>query len=545
MPDSKKHNFLKGAAILAATSVFVKIVGAIYRIPIMRLLGAEGSGYYQVTFNVFSVVLGLATAGITVTLSRLISSASANGDRLLVSRYHKVALPAFMIIGFLATAFMIVFADYLASTLGAPHAATGIRIIAPAVFFVCIISVYRGYTQGHEYMVPTAASQIIEVVSKALIGITAAVVLVGYSMPPYHVSWGVVSATTIGSALCIPVMIYFKRKTDAKVKNISAPLQTQCDDALKHDGSVFVKIMKVFLPITISASLLSIVNLVDTGIVMGRLQSVFDMTESESVLQFGLLAQVSSVYNLPPSLIFPLAISIVPAIAAALAGKRNSEAKAIAISSVKISNLLAMPAAAGIMVLAAPILNVLFNASGQAPEDYRTMIILMIILGAASFFVCFNHVSIAALQANGLERVALISFPVGAAIKLSLSYILVAQPGFGVIGSAIGTLACFVTVSIINFLVLIIKTKQPARFASVFLKPILCAFAMAVAVFFTYYYANILIGHVLSGIISLAIAVIVGVVIYSLLVIITKTISKSDLSHVPKGDKIAKILKVK
>jgi len=175
--ETKDNSYLKGAAILTAALVFAKIVSAIYKIPIARMLGAEGTGYFQVTYNIFVLILALSTAGIPVALSRIIASANARGNTNLIKRYYSVAMPAFTLIGLIATVLMIVFADNLAHLMNSSHVSFGIRIIAPTLFFVCIISVFRGYAQGLGNMKPTALSQIIEVVTKTLIGISAVLIL--------------------------------------------------------------------------------------------------------------------------------------------------------------------------------------------------------------------------------------------------------------------------------------------------------------------------------------------------------------------------------
>jgi len=143
MQEQRKQNFLKGAAILAAASIFVKIIGAVYKIALFNdnLLSREGSGIFQATYNVYTFILTISTAGIPAALSRIVSSANAKGKTKLVKRYFTVALPAFVIIGVIAMLVMLLFADNLAGIMNNPRAAPGIRILAPGVFFVCIISV--------------------------------------------------------------------------------------------------------------------------------------------------------------------------------------------------------------------------------------------------------------------------------------------------------------------------------------------------------------------------------------------------------------------
>jgi stage V sporulation protein B len=312
----------------------------------------------------------------------------------------------------------------------------------------------------------------------------------------------------------------------------------------------FLRIMKVSIPISLSASFMSIMGVIDTSVVSNRLQSALMLTESGAMAQLGIFRKGLSIYNLPPSLVVPLAVSIIPAIAGAIAQNNKKEASSVVQSSVKLTNLFAMPACAGIMVLAGPILNALYYDPSQTPEAFATMTTILVILGAASYFVCFQHLTIAVLQANGYERVALITFPVGAAVKIALSYFLVGNPNFGIIGSPIGTLACFLIIVTLNVIFITVKVKERFKFISGFLKPLICAVIMAGISYMTYEGAQYL-GAGFPGtgytavIIYLAAAIIVGVIVYTALVVITRTITRDDLMHIPKGDKLAKLLKVR
>ena len=564
MQEQKKPNYLKGAAILAAASVFVKVIGAVYKIPIFNILGDEGTGYFQVTYNVYTLILTIATAGIPVALSRLVSSAAAKGESGLVRRYFSVALPAFVIIGLIAMLVMFFFADAFAGLMNNAAAAHGIRVLAPAVLFVCIISVYRGYAQGFEYMIPTAASQVVEVVCKAAFGIAAAMWLMNLEFDLSIVSAGAITGVTVGLGLCIPLLIRYKRKIDRGAFFSVAPSETvglyESERSPETGGSpeaetpgkarVFGRLMNVSIPITIGASFMTIMTVIDTSIVLGRLQNALDATESEASTLFGVYTKGLTIYNLPPALIVPIAVSIIPAIAAALAKRRSDEAGVIMQSSVKLVNLLAMPAGAGIMVLAGPILTALYHDLRQTPETVALMTTMLVILGAASFFVCLQHVTTAILQATGHERIALMTFPVGAVLKIAISYFLAGNPAFGIIASPVGTLACFVLISALNIIFIFIIVKEKPKFGAVFAKPLFCTAMMAAAAYFVYKLTSLL-GSGLIGSgrfavsVFLAISIAVAVALYAVLIIITRTITLDDMKLVPKGEIIARKLRIR
>ena len=579
--EQKKPNFLKGTAILAATVVFVKVIGAIYQIPIIRILGDEGAGYFHVTYMVYGLLLAISTAGVPVALSRLVSSAAARENTPLIKRYYSVAMQAIAVIGVAVMFLMFFFADNLAGFMGSSLAATGIRVLSPAVYFVCIISVYRGYAQGYQDMIPTAASQVIEVVSKAVIGLAVAFYLARMGYQSQYVSAGAITGVTIGLGLCIPVMMWYKRKIDrrfndsdatkftneaklsneekltneAKLTNESTPpneakLTNEKLSDLPSRRHALLRFLKVSITISLSASFMSIMGVIDTSVVSNRLQSALMLTESEAMAQLGIFRKGLSLYNLPPSLVVPLAVSIIPAIAAAIARKNKDESSSIMQSSFKLTNLFAMPACAGIMVLAGPILKALYYDPAQTSETVATMTTILFILGAASYFVCLQHMTIATLQANGYERVALLTFPVGAVVRITLSYFLVANPDIGIIGSPIATLACFTIIVILNIIFITVKIGARMKIISGFIKPLVCALIMAAVAYLTYegiyWLGSGIIGTGVNAVrLYLAISIMIGIIIYIVLIALSKAITKEDLLYVPKGEKLAKLLRVR
>ena len=542
--ELKKPNFLKGAAILAAASIIVKIIGAFYRIPLFNILDAPGRGAFQVTYSVFGLILAISTSGIPAALSRLVSSAKAKGNIALVKRYKSVALPAFLIIGIVSMLVMFFFADALSSLLGNSLATPGIIVLAPAAFFACIIAVYRGYAQGHENMIPTAMSQIVEVTSKLVIGIAVALWFTNMNYRTNIVSAGAITGVTIGLGLCVPLLIWYNRRIDRLLP--SAPDNNEVPDKLR----VFARIMKVSIPISLSASFMAAMGLIDSAIVLNRLQSALGYSEVEASSLWGIHALGLSLFTLPPALVVPVSVSIIPAIAAALAKKHDNEAGVIMQSSFKLVNLIAMPAGVGLMILASPILIALYHSQLQVDYTLQLATTILVTLGAASFFVCLQFITTAILQANGYERVALLTFPVGAAIRFIIAYILSGIPAFGILGSSISTLICFVIISILNIVFIKTRIKQMPKFSKVFFKPLLCSAGMALASLLTYIGVSLL-GYGFLGtgrlatVLYLAAAILVGIFIYIVLIIAVRVINKEDLTYFPKGDKLAKILRVR
>ena len=538
MHESKKQNYLRGAAILAAASILVKIVSAIYKMPIQNVLGEEGSGHFQITYNIYMFILAISTQGIPVALSRLISAAEATGRTQLTKRYFSVAMPAFIVIGIIFSSVMAIFANELAGFFENSLAAPGIRVMAPAIVFVCIISVYRGYAQGHGNMVPTAISQVIEVVVKTIFGLVAAWLLLKAGQESHIISAGATVGVTAGLGLAIPLLAVYKRKTDR-----TQYLGDTADAALPSKSAALKQILKVSVPISLGSAFMSVLTLLDSKVVLGQLKSGLGMLEAEAVAQYGIYGRGLSIYNVPSALIVPISISVIPAIAAALASGRKREAAGIMESSVKLANLIAMPAGIGISVLSAPIYGVFYGdfVGETGPR-------ILAFLGIAAFFVCLQIMTTALLQATGNERVPMITYAIGGVLHIVMDYFLV--PRLGIVGSPIGTITCYGTIAVLNLIFVMVRVKEKPKLAVGFLKPLLCAAVMGVAARAVYELTFKLLSGSLgvSRIVMtlyLGAAIVVAVIVYAVLIIATGTLTKEDMTLLPKGEKLARLLRIK
>jgi stage V sporulation protein B len=539
LSETKKQSYLRGAAILAATVIVAKIIGAVFKIPLYNLLGERGTTNFVLTYSIYALLLTISTSGIPVALSRQISAAATTGRTRQVKRYFAVALPAFAVVGAVFSILMFVFADQLAVLMGDDISA-GIRMLSPAVFFVCVVSVYEGYGQGHGNMLPTAVKQIIEVTSKLLFGLAIAWWLLKQGRDIPIVASGAISGVSIGLGIALVVLIVYKRKIDrAQHYDIS-----EGHDKPAGRFRTLLSIFKVSIPITIGASFANIMTLIDYRLMLYRLQDGAGFSEKIAKELTGVYSFAQTIMIIPSSLIVPLSVSIIPAISAAIANRRQREAKEVMESSLKLTNLFAMPAAAGMSILSFPIFNVLYPDSNPIGPT------LLMIFGIASFFICMQIISTGILQANGHERIPMFTFPIGGIIQIILDWFLVGNRGIGIIGSPIGTLTCYFIITALNFIFIGMKVENKPNFAKVFIKPALCTAVMGVAAWSVYELllkacSGVLGGGRLALLICLIAAIAAAVIVYGILVIATKTVTREDMKLVPRGEKIANFLKIK
>ncbi len=543
--NMKKNTFFGGAAILAATTLIVKLIGAIYKIPLANILTDPAYADFDSAYSVYGVFLTFSTAGLPVALSKLISESLALERRNQVRRTFRLAFAAFLALGLFSFFCMSVLAVPLSTyALKNPKAVYCVVALSPSVLCVCMVSAFRGYFQGHFNMTPTGVSQIIEAAFKVLVGIPLAYALLKMNVQNPDIpdlgerlpAVGAIIGVSVGSivALLYMVFLYLKyRRTLPRGR-----------DKTDSNREILSSLFKLAIPITLTAATSSIVILIDTSIIMERLQSVY-LSQGmlvEAALDAarslkGMYAKCTSIYNLPFAMMGALTACIIPAVSAALARRNRKEAQKLSESALRIGLLVAMPMGMGIFALGEPIMALLIrntDASIAGP--------LLSVLGIASIFVSIQALLNSVLQANGIVTLPVVAAILGGIAKLVVNYVLVGNPNIMINGAPLGTLACFVLIVLLELFILRRAVRRPPSFLRAAAKPALASGSMAVAVKVTYdlFSSTLSQGNTVS---TLA-AILVGVVIYLLLVLILQAVTAEDLSLMPKGDKIAKILKI-
>ena len=376
--SSQKSTFFGGAATLAAGIIIVKLIGAFYKIPLGRILGDVGFGHFNNAYAVFNLLLMVSTAGLPVAMSKTISEANAMGRHNQVNRVFKVCLVTFLVLGAVTTAIMLFFAQPLANLQGDSMAAPAIRAMAFTALFLCTVSAYRGYAQGHSDMVPTAVSQVIEAVAKLIVGLILGWYLLYLGFGSEIAAAGAIFGVTAGSFISlIYLMIRHHRR--------NKPAQRLSDDRPQSPSSILKSLLVIAVPITLSSSVVPITTYIDTIQVQNLLQSALGYSEEMAVSLYGSYQKAVAIYNLPSSFMVALTASIIPAVSAALALKDKTGAGKITESALRVGSLLAIPAGVGLAVLSGPIIQLLFPETNQ---EVGTA--CMLILGIASIFVCIN-----------------------------------------------------------------------------------------------------------------------------------------------------------
>ncbi len=532
MSNEKKQSFMGGVTVLAISTILVKICGALYKIPLGNILGDEGIAHFNTAYNIYSVLLTLSTAGLPLALSKLVSEADSLGRSNQVRRCLRASMGLFLLLGLAGTAVMLGCTEQLAYWMNNSLAYWPIKALGLSFLCVSVMCAFRGYAQGRRNMVPTAVSQLIESVGKLIVGLPLAWYLISIGKGLEIGAAGAIVGVTAGIILATVYMLinYLRHRRELPAAG----------DTPEGYGTVIKRLLWLGIPITIGQAGISILNLLDQKIIMGQLQSSLLLSETDAATLYGQYTLSSNLYNLLPAFLPSVAISLVPAISVAITRRDDAEVDRIVSASFRLIALLAIPAGVGLSVMAGPILQLLYPAkpTAAAAATYHLQL-----LGIASIFVCIMLLTNSIMQAHNKVRIPIYTMLAGGAVKVTVNYILVGNPDVNIKGAPIGTLICYALIACVNLVLVSRMLQKSPNYLSIFLKPVLASAVMGAAAWAVYGLLNRLLGggYVRTALATLC-AIAVAVVIYLVLVIALRMITREDLKLVPKGDRIARIL---
>ena len=525
----KKQTFLGGAAVLALSTAIVKIIGACYKIPLGNLIGDAGFGYFTTAYDIYSVLLMVATTGLPVAMSRMISESQALGQGRQIRKIFHTALIVFLTIGLVGSGGMIILCKQLARFMNSPNSWWAILALAPSLLFICISSAYRGYFQGQGNMMPTSISQVLEALCKLFIGFACAWFIMHRWNNVPMAAGGAIIGVTIGTVVSVAYLAVKHRAADRHVEAMGGDVLTGRETAKK--------LLAIAIPITLGSAGLQIINLIDAKIIMGRLLGSAGFVQAEADVLKGIYNFCQTIFNLPCAFITSITISAIPAITAHLTLNDRKSVKMVEESALRIMALMAVPCATGLAVLAGPILQLLRGYTG---ENLTTGAFVLAILGIAVVFNSLVLVTTSVMQAHGDVKTPVINMIIGGIVKIIVNYILVGTRAVNIIGAPIGTVCCYACITALNFLAMRRITELPS-FRRTMLKPIIASAVMGAIAYGAYAVLSRIIG---SQKLCCLGAICVAGAVYVLLVVVMKIITLDDCKLLPKGDKIAKLLRV-
>lgn len=515
--ESRK-NFLKGAMVLSAAGAISKIMGALYRIPLARLLGDEGIGLYQLAYPIYIAILALATAGVPIAISVLVSRKETEGYSGDSRKIFRVSLIMLFVIGLFLTLFIAQSAEFIAVyVLNNPAAYYPILAVAPAIFFAAMMSVFRGYFQGYQMMMPTAVSQVFEQLFRVVAVIILAIILLprGLEYAAAGATFGAVVGGIAGLLVLIIFYMYFKKSDRALTAGLNYSGSSSKDLAKE--------IIRIAIPVSFGAFVLPLVQMLDAIIVPSRLMAI-NYTISEATGLYGQLSGMAAVLiSLPTIFTIAIATSMVPAIAEAYAKKDQPLLNSRINYGIRAGMIISFPAAAGLNVLAFQICDLLY-ATPEAGMPLEVLAFSAIVLSAF-------QITSAGLQGIGRAGIAMRNLILTGVIKVILNYSLVSIPTLNIKGAAIATVVAFSLGALLNIIYLKKLTGVEYELGRV-LKLVLVTIVMGISVKVAY---QIMVAYGLISHLSTVLAMGLGVAIYGILLFVLKELDISMIKRIIKG----------
>lgn len=525
--QKKAPTFLMNVITIIFAQIAVKLLGFAYRMVITNIdgFGDMGNGYYNFGYQIYTLLLAVSSIGIPNAISKLVSERCALDDFRGAMRIFRVALVLFACVGAIFSAVMFFGAEFIAvNILDAPLAKYTIMVLSPALIFVSVSSVIRGFFAGQQNMRATNTSQVLEQFLKSLS--TILIVLAMAGAKPEYMAAGATLATTLSTLLsCIYLFIFYSaNRKDIKEKLALAP-------ALKIKGSVrqiAKMILTVSIPISLGSIVASLNRVVDIvtvvrGVKIALADRFADVVQlgDEAVRLSGILSKTDVLVNLPLALNTAFATVLVPTVAGALAVKNYETAKQKISFSLLISVVIALPCSIGYMVLSRPILQLIYpNASEGA--------LLFSMVAPTVFFSAMSQTIYGSLQGMGKIFVPALSVLAGGAAKVVCNLLLIPIPEINIYGAPIGSIACQAIAFFISFGVLRRNLPMNLPLGKYFIRPFLAAAGMGISVWGAYK-AFAVLGNTFAALLSIA----VGVLIYFVLIGVLRVFSREELASLP------------
>ncbi len=570
---SKKQNFLQGALILSIATILVKLMGALFKIP-LTWIDTAAFGYFNAAYKIYVPIYTIAIAGLPVAVSRMVSESIAHERYRDVRTIYKAALKVFFVTGTIGTLVMLAASFWYPDFVGMPSVRTTMLIMSPAIWCCCMVSASRGLYEGTRNMVPTAISQILEAVGKLVIGLVLAYVMMYIGQWQYqnggvvfgvavnsakqamsaslpYIAAGAMTGVTLGSLMALVYMVIHHRRNGDGIE--SSMLMVQQEEMPQNRA--LKRLVAIAVPIALGSVASQLTNIIDVTSLQYILkntleqhgEAIYDMyatqlsvdgidvSQTEDVLAWlvGSLGIPETYCSLVPSITATLGVSALPAITAAWAVKDQKQLNQTAESTLRVTLLISLPAGVGLSVLATPIMNLIYRANTASVTGP-----MLALWGAAVSVICLLTPLHAIFQAVGRPYVPVMVILAGGVVKFVLNILLISQPQLNIMGSVISTVACYVTMVVLDLILLRAVAKIKMSYFKMTIKTLLAALVCGGLAIGAYNLLNLCI----STKVSTVLAIFAAVIGYVLALLLFKALKKEDILMLPKGQKIAQIL---
>lgn len=529
---NKGSSFIKQAAILACAGLLVRVIGFLYRLPLTNMIGDEGNGIYSAGYYLYNFFLVMSSAGLPVAISKMVAEKIALGQYTNARKTFKVSMVVAGVLGFICMVLMLAFAEDFCSWVKSERSYYCIITLAPTVFVVSILSVYRGYFQGRGTTVPTAISQIVEQIFNAVLSVYFAWLFM--NVMGKGVEFGAAGGTAgtgIGAlAGLITIMVIYV--LNAKRINQSYG-EDKKDYHVQTFGEITSDLFRIAVPVITGTAIFSMTNLIDMVMVNSRLAATGIYTSDEIDALYGLLTgKYVTLTTLPVVISTSLATAAIPTIATSMVLKDTEAVKTKVDTTLRVTMIISIPAAVGLGALGDQILYMLFPNYPDGGNLLKAGALSIILLA-------LSQISTGVLQGIGKAKAPAINALIGSVAKIPVNYVLIAVPSINIIGAVISTTVCYLFASLLNFRALVKTTGVKPDYVGMLVKPSIASVFMSLVCIFGYKLLYMLIPN--NTAVTLMV-IMLAVLVYFAAMVLIKGFAREDLRMLPMGGRLITLL---
>ena len=539
--QKKTSNILKQGTILAAASIIVRMIGLLYRVPLNNLLTDDGVGIYSVAFQIYQVALIVSSYGLPLAVSKMVAAKNVKGEYRNSQKIFKNALIFAAVVGGVVGGIIYIGADFFANMWEMESVALPLRVLAPTIFGVAILGVFRGFFQGQNTMIPTAISQVFEQIVNAVVSYVAAYFLMKMHMESENkYAYGAAGSTTgtlSGAVIALLVMI--------GVYMLNRPVfrrQRRRDrNPIDSNWEIYRMLFVTVIPVILSQTVYQISSVIDS-LMFGKIMAGHHISES---VRSGLIGAYSGQYTLllsvPLGIATAMGTSIIPSVVASYNSEDYDGVKYKINSVIKFNMMIAIPCAVGFSVLGTQIIYMIFPNL----VTYRHVAGMMLLTGSiALVFYALSTVTSGVLQAVNQMKLPMIHSAISLAIHVVLVFVLLQYTDLGVYALIVGNITFPLVVCVLNWHSVGKCLDYQQEIRTTFMLPAMAALIMGVVCFVSYHVFHLIIGQIgnlfnlgeyFNNAISTLLAVILGVVTYFVVALLLKTVKEDELMEMPMG----------
>ena len=535
---SRGDDYIVQGSILAAAVVITKVIGVVYRIPLTNLLGDEGNGFYGYAYQVYAFALMISSLSLPTAVSKLVSTRVASGQKRNAFRAFLCSLLFAVIVGFIVSLVIFLGAGAISEhMMKAPLSVYALRVLAPGLFIVAVMAVLRGYFQGLGTMMPTAVSQVIEQIFNAVVSIVGAGVLfdigarVGEERgeellgPAYGAAGGTLG-TVIGALAGLIFLLFVLWMFKSVIKQQLKRDRTRKRESYSH---LLKALIMIAVPVIFSTAIYNINQIIDLT-VFNHIMDAQGYSEQEYIALQGIYTgKYDPLINVPMSIPYAISSSIVPSLTATVMTRDRRRTHYQIDQTLRLTTIMTIPSCVGFIVLASPLMVLLYNDPGATPANLLMLGAIVIVLYGWSSITNsilhgLNYMSSPAKNAAVALVIHLIAFVLMLTVFKMNVYALV---GSNIVFALI---MCFLNQR---------KIRKVCGFrldiVRMFGKPLLAAVIMGVITYLVHLGLDMLIG---GRVIPTVAAILAAIIVYVFLILKMGTLSDDDILALPMGARI-------